>query len=85
MSNLSSKKLWLSLDIELEWEMEQQTPSSSDLECNISFCHPYIVDRWDKLKRIKKTLQPIDFQVFTVVEKIYINEELKHIFLRMWR
>jgi hypothetical protein len=85
--NLSSKKLWSSSNTKLEWEIEQQTPSNLDLECSISFYHPHltIADHWEKLKCIEKTLQPIDFQMFTVVEKRYINEKLKHSFLRMWR
>ncbi len=55
---LSLKKLWLFFDTHLKWETKQHTPSSLDLERNISFSHPHltILDHWEKLKRIEKTL-----------------------------
>lgn len=31
-----------------------------------------------------KALQPTDFQVFTTIERKYINEELEHSFLKVW-
>jgi hypothetical protein len=37
---MSLEKLWLSLDLELKWETEQEMPSSSNLEHNIFFSHP---------------------------------------------
>jgi hypothetical protein len=62
-------------------------PNTSDMEHNIFFSHPHItvVKHKEKLKCIKKTLQPTKFRLFTVVNKEYINEELKHNFLRVWR
>jgi hypothetical protein len=85
MYTLSLEKLWLFFDIKLEWETKQHTPSSLDVEHNIYFSHLHfiVVDRWEKLKHIEKTLQPIEFQVFIVVEREYINEKLEHSFLRL--
>jgi len=83
----SSKKLWLSSDIKLEWEIKQEMGSSLDFECNIFFSHPHlnVANRWEKLKRIKKTLQLTCFRVFIIVKKEYINKKLEHSFLKVWK
>ncbi len=84
---LSLEKLWLSFDIDLKSEIEQHTPNSLDMDHNISFSHPHLIvaNRWEKLKHIKKALQPIEFRIFTIVEREYINEKLEHSFLKVWR
>ncbi len=63
MYTSSLERLWLSFDTKLKWETKQHTPNNSNLEHSISFCHLHfiIIDCWEKLKLIKKTLQPIDF------------------------
>ncbi len=60
---LSLKKLWLSSDIDLESKTKQHTPSSLDMDHNVSFSHPHliVVNHGEKLKHIKKALQPIEF------------------------
>jgi len=82
---LSLEKLWLSFDINLESETKQHTPNNLDMDHNTSFSHLHLIvtDCWEKLKCIKKALQPIEFQVFTIVEREYINEELEHSFLKV--
>ncbi len=51
----SLEKLWLSYDVKVEWETQQQMPSSSDLERNNFFSRPHftIVDYWEKLKCVE--------------------------------
>ncbi len=76
----SSEKLWLSSNIKLKWEPEQKKASNLDLECNISFSHPRlsVANRWEKLKRIEKTLQCTSFRMFIIVNRKYINEKYWH-------
>jgi hypothetical protein len=61
-------------------------PKSSDVECSIFFflLHFSAIDCWGKLKCIERIFQPVDFQMFSIVEREYINKESKHNFLKVW-